>query len=53
MTRRTDPRFGETRFRLTNIVRGEPPAHLFEVPSDFRIEDRPRSPGETRPPDEG
>jgi hypothetical protein len=44
MTRRTDPRFGETRFRLTNIVRAEPPAHLFEVPSDFRIEDQQRSP---------
>jgi hypothetical protein len=40
MTRRIDPRFGETRFRLTHIVRGEPPAHLFEVPSGFRIEDR-------------
>jgi hypothetical protein len=40
MTRRIDPRFGETQFRLTNIVRGEPPTHLFEVPSDFRIEDR-------------
>lgn len=39
MTRRLDPRFGETEFRLTNIVRGEPPSHLFEVPSDFRIED--------------
>jgi hypothetical protein len=42
MSRRIDPRFGETRFRLTNIVRAEPPAHLFEVPSDFRIEDRQR-----------
>jgi hypothetical protein len=39
LTRRVDPRFGETEFRLTNIVRGEPPSHLFEVPSDFRIED--------------
>jgi hypothetical protein len=46
MTRRIDPRFGETRFRLTNIVRGEPPANLFEIPSDFRIEDRQRSPGQ-------
>jgi hypothetical protein len=53
MTRRTDPRFGETRFRLTNIVRGEPPAHLFEVPSDFRIEDPKRSPPPRIRPDEG
>jgi hypothetical protein len=52
MTRRIDPRFGETRFRLTNIVRGEPPAHLFEVPSDFRIEDRQRPPAQPIRPDE-
>jgi hypothetical protein len=53
MTRRIDPRFGETRFHLTNIVRGEPPAHLFEVPSDFRIEDRLRSPAQPIRRDEG
>jgi hypothetical protein len=53
MTRRMDPRFGETRFRLTNIVRGEPPAHLFEVPSGFRIEDRQPSPAKPIRPDEG
>jgi hypothetical protein len=53
MSRRTDPRFGETRFRLTNIVRGEPPAHLFEVPSDFRIEDQQRSPAQHIRPDDG
>jgi hypothetical protein len=52
MTRRIDPRFGETRFRLTNIVRGEPPAHLFEVPSDFRIEDRQQAPAQRFRPDE-
>ena len=51
MTRRMDPRFGETRFRLTNIVRGEPPTHLFEVPSDFRIEDRQQSPAQRIRPD--
>jgi hypothetical protein len=53
MTRRIDPRFGETRFRLTNIVRGEPPASLFEVPSGFRIEDRQRPPAQPIRPDEG
>jgi hypothetical protein len=52
MTRRTDPRFGETRFRLTHVVRGEPPAHLFEVPSDFRIEDREGPPAQPIRPDE-
>lgn len=53
MSRRIDPRFGETRFHLTNIVRGEPPAHLFEVPSDFRIEDRQRLPAPPIRRDEG
>jgi hypothetical protein len=52
MTRRIDPRFGETRFRLTKIVRGEPPAHLFEVPSGFRIEDQQRPPAQRIRPDE-
>ncbi len=35
MSRQSDPRFGETTYRLTNITRAEPPAHLFEVPADF------------------
>jgi len=39
MTRRFDPRFGETVYRLTNIVRSEPSADLFRVPADFRTED--------------
>jgi len=39
LTRRFDPRFGETVYRLTNIVRSEPPPDLFKVPADFRTED--------------
>lgn len=39
ITRRSDPRFGETIYRVTNIVRGEPSPDLFRVPADFRIED--------------
>lgn len=38
MTRRVDPRFGETVYRLTNIRREEPPADLFRVPPDYRLE---------------
>jgi len=38
LSRRTDPRFGETTYRLTNIVRAEPPAELFQVPADYKIE---------------
>ena len=44
MTRRSDPRFGETVYRLVNIVRAEPPADLFEIPSDYRVEDQPLPP---------
>ncbi len=39
MTRRSDPRFGETVYRLTNIVRAEQPASLFQIPADFHIEE--------------
>ena len=38
MTRRYDPRIGETIYRLTNMVRGEPSPELFKIPADFRIE---------------
>jgi hypothetical protein len=34
---RSDPRSGETVYRLTNIVRAEPPPDLFAVPSDYKI----------------
>src|SRR5262245_54191385 len=38
-TRRSDPRLGETIYRLTNIDRAEPPPDLFRVPDGFKIED--------------
>jgi hypothetical protein len=41
MSRRSDPRFGETTYRLQNIVRTEPPAELFQVPSDYTEESLP------------
>jgi hypothetical protein len=37
MSRQSDPRFGETTYRLTNINRAEPPPSLFEIPADFSI----------------
>lgn len=37
MSKRSDPRFGETVYRLTNIQRSEQPATLFEVPSDYTV----------------
>jgi hypothetical protein len=42
MTRHSDPRSGETTYRLSNIVRAEPGAGLFEVPADFTIRDMSR-----------
>lgn len=37
MSRQSDPRFGETTYRLTNITRAEPSADLFQVPADFTL----------------
>lgn len=39
MSRHSDPRMGETTYRLTNIQRGEPDASLFQVPKDFKVEE--------------
>jgi hypothetical protein len=41
-SKRTDPRMGEQTFQLTNIVRSEPDASLFSVPSDFKIVEGPQ-----------
>lgn len=37
MSKRSDPRFGETVYRLINIRRGEQPPTLFEVPADYTL----------------
>ena len=39
LIRRSDPRSGETIYRLTNIVRAEPPDALFTVPAGYEIRD--------------
>ncbi|MBD0326029.1 MAG: hypothetical protein ICV68_06350 [Pyrinomonadaceae bacterium] len=41
LTKHSDPRFGETTFRLTNINRSEPARSLFEVPADYTIKEGP------------
>jgi len=41
MSRHSDPRFGETTYRLTNINRGEPSPSLFAPPADFTIKEGP------------
>jgi hypothetical protein len=39
MTRHSDPRMGETIYKLTSINRAEPPHSLFEVPSDYTVKE--------------
>lgn len=41
MSKKSDPRVGETTFRLTNISRAEPAATLFRVPADYTLEKAP------------
>lgn len=41
MTRHSDPRSGETTYKLTNINRTEPAKSLFEVPSDYTVKEGP------------
>jgi hypothetical protein len=38
MSRHSDPRFGESVYRLTNIKRTEPARELFTVPADYRLQ---------------
>ena len=44
MSTRSDPRMGQSTYRLTNINRTEPQKTLFEVPADFTVEEM-RGPG--------
>lgn len=37
LSKNSDPRMGETTYRLTNIVRGEPDPSLFQVPADYMV----------------
>ncbi len=47
MTRQSDPRFGETVYRLTNIDRSEPDKSLFQVPADYTVKTTETSSGST------
>jgi hypothetical protein len=38
MSKRSDPRFGETTHTVTGIQRSEPAAALFSVPSDYTVQ---------------
>jgi hypothetical protein len=41
MTKRNDPRIGTITYQLADISQEEPPASLFQVPSDYTIEQGP------------
>jgi hypothetical protein len=41
MSKSSDPRMGDTVYKLTNIQRSEPPVTLFQVPDDYTIKDQP------------
>ena len=44
MTRHSDPRFGETTYKLTNISRTEPERSLFEVPTGYTLKEETMKP---------
>ena len=53
MTRRIDPRVGETTYKLTHVNRSEPAKSVFEIPADYTVKDdhvrgRSRKPGDNR-----
>jgi hypothetical protein len=37
MTKYSDPRIGDTTYRLQGIVRGEPDRSLFVLPADYTL----------------
>jgi hypothetical protein len=53
LSRHTDPRLGETVFKLGNISRTEPARYLFEAPADYKVTEaggRGGRPGGVPPP---
>ena len=48
LSKRSDPRIGQMTYALSNIQRTEPNTALFQVPSDYTIQDAPRR-GEREP----
>jgi hypothetical protein len=44
MTRHSDPRFGETTYKLTNINRTEPDHSLFELPAGYTLKEETPQP---------
>ncbi len=42
MTKRSDPRSGDTTFQMTDVQLGEPSASLFQVPPDYTVAQPPQ-----------
>jgi hypothetical protein len=51
LAKHNDPRSGQSTYALTNIHRGDPPASLFQIPSDYTIKDAPAR-GPHHPPEQ-
>jgi hypothetical protein len=45
LAKRSDPRVGQSTYSLTNISRAEPPASLFQIPSNYTVQDAPANGG--------
>jgi hypothetical protein len=41
MSKSSDPRMGETTYKLTNLSRAEPDPALFQIPADYTIKTNP------------
>jgi hypothetical protein len=52
MSKHSDPRMGETIYRLANIDRSEPSRSMFEIPSDYKVSEG-GPPGPSGPGDRG
>jgi hypothetical protein len=50
-SKHNDPRTGESTYTLSNIQRGEPNPSLFQVPSDYTIQDASSAHGHPGPPE--
>ena len=50
MSKRSDPRSGETTYRLTNINLDEPAPDLFQVPADYTLKEGPATFKVAKPP---
>ncbi len=50
LSKRTDPQIGESVMSVTNIVRGEPSATLFQVPAGYTVKEGPMRMKMLQPP---